>query len=270
MATIYRALATAVLALYAYVVFSGVGAGDGPETLAAHLRAGLLASVAGALVNSLPFAYFIGTRFWVKAFVRASRAPDSWNGRHDQWMKGRAYPFMYFAAFAPALMAITGGLGETGRIAGWWHPSVVTLGLACQLVALRLTPRAMSRNSALMDQLADEHQVPKPGTPQMEELLEEEERVALPPLFQLSRVLMLLSANAVILWLYLRFGTEGWRNAPLLPFAIPAAVLLTLGLGLNQRHDPNHPEPPARAWARAIAWGAALTATCVWLATTVI
>src|SRR5262245_62129751 len=97
MATILRALLTAVLVLYGWVIWTGAQAGQGTEALARHLRAGLFASLAAALVLSLPFAYFLGTGFWIKAFVRASRAGPEWEQRHKQWMQGRAYPWMYAA-----------------------------------------------------------------------------------------------------------------------------------------------------------------------------
>jgi len=255
MATIYRALSTAILVLYAYVVASGAAIGEQADGLAWHLQVGLIAAVAGCLVNSVPFAYFLGTGFWVKAFVRASRAGPEWVERHDQWMKGRAYPAMYLAAFFPAGVAITGGLVETGRIASFFHPVIVGMTIVTQLVVWVRTPQEMTRNSALMDELADKHTIPKPGTPSMEQLVEEEEKVALPPLFQLSRVLMLLGSNLVILWLYLRFGTESWRGAPLLPFGLGCAVLVAIGVGLNARFDPDSPLPSARAWTRAVAMG---------------
>ena len=105
MATIYRALATVVLLLFGYVIFTGVAAGDGTVALAWHLRVGLLASIGACLINSVPFAYFLGTGFWVKAFVRASRAGPEWVARHGLWMKGKAYPSMYLCAFFPAALA---------------------------------------------------------------------------------------------------------------------------------------------------------------------
>jgi hypothetical protein len=100
----------------------------------------------------------------------------------------------------------------------------------------------------------------------MDELIAEEEKVALPPLFQLSRVLMLFGANAVILWLYLRYGTESWRGAPFLPFGVAGVLLLTLGLGLNARHDPDAPVAPERAWTRAVCVGVAALLVVVGLA----
>jgi hypothetical protein len=255
MATIYRALATAILVLYAYVVATGVAIGEDPAALGWHLQVGLIAAIAGCLVNSVPFAYFLGTGFWVKAFVRASRAGPEWVERHDQWMKGKAYLSMYLAAFFPAGVAITGGLVETNRIASFFHPIMVGMAVVAQLMVWVRTPREMVRNSALMDELADKHQVPKPGTPSMEQLIEEEEQEALPPLFQLSRILMLVGSNLVILWSYLRFGTENWRGVSLLPFGLGCALLVAIGVGLNARFDPNTPLPSSRAWTRAFALG---------------
>jgi hypothetical protein len=172
-------------------------------------------------------------------------------------MKGRAYPWMYAAPFSAAGMAITGGLAETGRIATGWHLLFVVAASASALAALLLVPPVMRRNAALMDELADRHQVPRPGTPAMEALVEEESRAALPPLFQLSRVLMYGAAQLVIVWLYLRFGTEGWRQTPLWPFGAAFIALLTVGLGLHARFDPEHPRPAGAAWGRALTVGAA-------------
>jgi hypothetical protein len=62
-------------------------------------------------------------------------------------------------------------------------------------------------------------------------------------------------AQVMVVWLYLRFGTEGWRETSLAPFGIAFVVLLTLGLGLNARHDPHRPRPAAAAWSRALAVG---------------
>ena len=265
MATIYRALATAMLLIYGWAVVKGLSAGDDTAALATHVGTGLFAAVAGCLVNSVPFAYFLGTRFWVKAFVRASRAGDEWSARHDLWMKDRAYPVMYLVAFFPAGVAITGGLVDSGRIGGWWHFAFVLGAVGFQAAALLLTPRSMLRNSALMDELADTHHVPRPGTQEMDALIEHEEQDALPPLFQLSRVLLLAAANVMVLWLYLRFGTESWRGAPLLPFALGTCALAALGLGLNARFDPDHPASRAAAWSRALAVGVSGTLLSVWL-----
>ncbi len=265
MATIYRALACTVLVLYAYVVTTGMHAGDDGAALGLHLRTGLFASVTACLVNSIPFAYFLGTRFWVKAFARASNAGDVWNERHDGWMQGGAYPLMYLVAFFPAGAAIAGGLEDSGRIAAGWHFTLVLASIVTQLATVVTTPRAMQRNSALMDRLADEHSVPKPDTPEMQAYVEREAVDSLPPLFQLSRVLMWVGVNLVVIWLYLRFGTEGWRASPLLPFALGCTVLVAIGAGLNARFDPHHPAPPARSWVRALLTGMVGVALSLWM-----
>lgn len=263
MATILRALLTAVLILYGWVAWTGAHAGQDTASLALHLRAGLVASLGAALILSLPFAYFLGTGFWIKAFVRASHAGPEWEQRHRLWTKGRAYPWMYAAPFSAAGMAITGGLAETGRIAPLWHTLFVTAATVSAFAALLLVPPVMRRNAALMDELADRHQVPRPGTPAMDALVAEEAAVALPPLFQLSRVLMYGAVQLLVLWLYLRFGTEGWRQTPLWPFGAAFVALFTVGLALNARFDPEHPRPASAAWTRACMIGAACTATLV-------
>ena len=89
-------------------------------------------------------------------------------------------------------------------------------------------------------------------TPEHDALVERESRTALPPLFQLSRLLIYASAQVVIVWLYLRFGTDGWRDTPMLPFGATAVLLLSLGLGLNARHDPDHPRSPRVAWGWSV------------------
>lgn len=255
MATIYRALCTSVLLVWVYVIVTGLGAAEGQEALAWHLRVGLVGTIVLAFVQSLPFAYFLGSHFWVKTFADTARAGEQWTERHKLWMKGPAFKALAIAPVFTMAVAIAGSLVETGRIPHLIHPSLVLASVLAQLVCLRLVPEAMLRNSALMDELADTHQVPLPGTPEMEQLVEEEEAVALPPLFQLSRVAMLFGGQSVLLWLYLRFGTEGYRNAPALPFLLAACVLVSLGLGLNARYDPSSPRPPAQAWSRALAVG---------------
>lgn len=265
MATIYRAAACAVLVLYAFVVHTGMAAGESDELLGRHLRAGLLGSIVACLVNSIPFAYFLGTRFWVKAFVRASDAGDEWNTRHDLWMKDAAYPAMYLAAFFPAGAAITGGLAETGRIDLLWHTTLVVLSIVLQVAALFGTPRSMRRNSELMDTLAEQHSVPKPDTPEMASYVEREEAAALPPLFQLSRILMWVGLNLVVVWLYLRYGTETWRGSPLLPFALGCCLLVSIGVGLNARFDPARPASPAASWSRALLTGTVGVALALWM-----
>jgi hypothetical protein len=272
MATIFRALTTAVLLLFAYVVVTGLAmdgtarlapgalpAAVSPEdaALAWHLRVGLVTVIVAALVQSLPFAYFLGTGFWIQAFARASRAGPSWGERHKQWLKCRAYPVLYLAPLATAGTAITGSLVETSRIAPPWHVGFLVSAIVLAAAELFVVPREMKRNSALMDELADSHQVPLPDSPEAEALIEEESRAALPPLFQLSRILMYAGAQLFIIWLYLRFGTEGWRDTPMWPFGLAFVVLLTAGLGLNARHDPNRPRPPVVAWTRAALVGGA-------------
>jgi len=265
MATIYRALVTTVLILFGYAVLTGTSAGEAAEARAWHVSVGFVASVFAVLVQSVPFAYFLGTGFWVKAFVRASRAEEDWEARHGHWMKDRGYPCMYLAAFAPAATAITGMLVDTGRLGVFWHATSLWVAFLLQIVVLVLVPPMMKRNSALMDELADSHQVPRPGTPAMEELIEHEEATALPPLFQLSRLLLFAAFQILIIWLYLRFGTESFRDVPFLPYGLGTSICLTLGLGLNSRYDPDAPRSGPLAWSRALAIGAATTAVVVWL-----
>ena len=255
MATIYRALVTSILLVWGYVVFTGVDAGNGQEAIAWHLSAGLVAVLSTALVQSLPFAYFLGSHFWVKTFARTARAGDDWTERHKLWMKGPAFKALSIAPLFTMAVAIAGSMVETGRIAGWIHPTLVGIAIFSQLVCLYLVPEAMLRNAALMDELADNFQVPTPGTPEMAQLVEEEEAAALPPLFQLSRIAMLFGGQSVLLWFYLRFGTENFRGAPALPFMLAACLLVSIGLGLNARFDPTSPTPAGKAWGRAIAVG---------------
>ena len=94
----------------------------------------------------------------------------------------------------------------------------------------------------------------------------EEEAAAPPPLFQLSRLSMMFGGQSVLLWLYLRFGTESFRNVPALPFMLGACVLVSLGLGLNARYDPTSPRPAAQAWGRAAAVGLVSVSVVIGLA----
>ncbi|MCB9897331.1 MAG: hypothetical protein H6825_04950 [Planctomycetes bacterium] len=268
MATIYRALVTAVLLVWAYVILTGLAAGSGEEALAWHLRTGLVGSVVACLVHSVPFAYFLGTGFWVKAFVRASGADASWEERQKGWMtESRAYPALYLAPLLTLLVPIAGSALETRAWPWWIHPALVVCAALATLVNLFSVPGVMLRNSALMDELADTHRVPLPDTPEMDAYIEREERHALPPLFQLSRVALLFAFQLVVVWLYLRFGTEGWRGVPFLPFGLGACVLLTLGLGLNALYDPEHPARPGVAWGRAMALGVACLGLVLWIRT---
>jgi hypothetical protein len=262
MATIFRALMTAVLLLFAWAAWLGLHAADVSGS-AAHESAGLVAALVATLGQSVPFAYFLGTGFWIRAFARASRAGPEWEARHRGWIESRSYPLMYLPPAFTVAAAISGMLVGSGRAPLGVHLACVIGAVAATAVALVVVPRAMRRNSALMDELADRHQVPRPATPAYEQLVQEEEAKALPPLFQLSRLLLFFSVQLVLIWLYLRLGTESWRGAPLAPFAAPAVALLTLGLGLNAIHDPNKPATPARAWARALAVGGAAGALAV-------
>lgn len=256
MATIFQALMTASLLLYAWAGWAGLQAVD-TAGLAAHESAGLVTALVAALAQSVPFAYFLGTGFWIRAFARASRAGPDWEARHRQWMKGPAYKVLYLPPFLTLATALLGMAAGAGHLPGWPHALLVAATLAASVAALVLVPPAMRRNSALMDELAERHQVPRPATPAYERLVREEEQVALPPLFQLSRVILYLSAQLVVVWLYLRFGTEGWRDTPFAPFGAVAVVLLTLGVALNELSDPRQPAPAARAWRRALAFGGA-------------
>jgi hypothetical protein len=256
MATIFRALMTAALLLFGWAAWAGLHAAD-PAGAAAHERAGLVAAILATLGQSVPFAYFLGTGFWIRAFARASRAGPGWEHRHGEWRRSRGYPVMYLPPLFTVAAAITGMLVGSGHAPVWVHACCVIAAVASTAAALAIVPPAMARNSALMDELADRHEVPRPQTPAYESLLREEASVALPPLFQLSRVILYLSAQLLLVWLYLRLGTEGWRGAPFAPFGAAAVLLLTVGLGLNAIHDPHRPAPPARAWRRALAVGGA-------------
>jgi len=256
MATIFRALLTAALLLYAFAAVSGSRAGDAAAQ-ASHVSAGLVTTLVALLSQSVPFAYFLGTGFWIRAFARASHAGPAWEARHKAWMRGRMYPLLYLAPGLALAAAFSGMLAGAGHVPAWLHLVLVAGAVAALLASLVLVPREMLRNSALMDELAERHQVPRPQTPAYDRLVQEEEQKALPALFQLSRVILYAAAQLVVLWLYLRFGTEGWRTTPLAPFGAPAVVLLTLGLALNDMHDPQRPAPPARAWRKALAVGVA-------------
>jgi hypothetical protein len=251
MATIYRSLCLSVLLVWGYVIVTGFGAQTGTEALAWHLRVGLVGTILLAFVQSLPFAYFLGSHFWVKTFAETARAGADWTERHKLWMKGGAFKALSIAPMFTIAVAVAGSLVETGRLPHMVHPALVLGSILAQLACLTLVPAAMQRNAALMDELADTHQVPQPGTPEMDKLVEEEEAQALPPLFQLSRLFMLFGSQSVVLWLYLRFGTESYRNVTALPFMLAACVLVSVGLGLNARYDPISPRPPAQAWSRA-------------------
>lgn len=252
MHTIYRALVTAVLLVWGYVIATGLSAGESPEALETHLTTGLVGALFGALVQSLPFAYFLGTGFWVKAFVRASGADADWETRQKGWMKSRGYLLLYVPPVITLATAITGGMAETGRVPVGLHASLVLGAFVVQLAALFVVPQMMVRNSALMDELAETHSLPKPDTPELDEYIEREEANALPPLFQLSRVLMFFGIQPLLIWLYLRFGTEGLQGAPYLPFALFGCALFALGFGLNARHDPEQPATQAKAITRAM------------------
>jgi hypothetical protein len=63
------------------------------------------------------------------------------------------------------------------------------------------------------------------------------------------------AAQLLLVWLYLRFGTEGWRGTPLWPFAAAFVAMFTAGLGLNARFDPEHPRAAGAAWGRAVLIG---------------
>ncbi len=256
MATIFRALLTAVLVLYAFAAFGGARAG-GDAAVARHVSAGLVTTLVALAAQSVPFAYFLGTGFWIRAFARASRAGPDWEARHKAWMKGRAYPLLYLGPGTALAAAFSGMLAGSGHVPAWLHPALVAAAVAALLASLLVVPREMRRNAALMDELAAGHQVPRPDTPAHDRLVREEESLALPALFQLSRVILYAAAQVVVVWLYLRFGTEGWRGTPVLPFGAAAVLLLTLGLALNDMHDPQRPAPPARAWRKALAVGAA-------------
>jgi hypothetical protein len=266
MATIFRALMTAVLLLSGYVTWNGwqlsqallagtTGEASVEALRATHLRTGFVVSIVAALAQSVPFAYFLGTGFWVKAFARASRADDSWEQRQKRWLKSRAFVVMALAPLATVAAAVTGALTDGGSLAPLGHIGPGLLALVATLASLVVVPPEMQRNSALMDELAQRHQVPRPGSREADELIAFEETRALPPLFQLSRVMMFFGAQAIVIWLYLRFGTDGWRDTPLLPFGLGCLVLVTGGLALNGIHDPDKPRPAAQSWARALAVG---------------
>jgi hypothetical protein len=255
MATIYRALVTSLLLVWGYTLVTGRAAGAGSEALAWHLRVGLTATVLTAFVQSLPFAYFLGSHFWVKKFADTAGAGASWTERHKLWMKGPAFLALSFAPMLTMAAAISGGMVDAGWIAAGIHPTLVVGAVLSQFVCLALVPAAMQRNAALMDELADAHQVPTPGTPELDRLIEEEQSAALPPLFQLSRLAMFFGSQLILVWAYLRYGTEGYRNTPALPFLIAACLLVSIGLGMNARYDPSSPRPPAQAWGRALVVG---------------
>jgi len=265
MATTWRALLASVLLYLAYVVARtlGVGGEAGPGW---HQRHGLVGALVAALALSVPFAYFLGTGFWVKYFADSAGAGPDWERRHKQWMKDRGYPLMYGSALAVLAAGITGGLADTGRLAPAWHVAAVVVVLLLMTGALVLVPPMMRRNAALMDELAARHRVPEPGTDEAAALRARMDAESVPPLFQLGRILVYLGIQVLLVWLYLRFGTETWRDTPIAPFGVPAIALVTLGKHLHDRHHPESPRGPGGAWSGALLLGGASAALVLLLA----
>ena len=156
MATIFRALMTAVLLLDAWVIWNGwqasqaliagaTGVHSADALLAMHQRTGLVASIIAALAQSVPFAYFLGTGFWVKAFVRASRADGSWELRQKTWLRSRAFVVMSLAPVATVAAAITGAMTASGSLAPIGHAVPAALALIAALCSLVVIPPEMLR-----------------------------------------------------------------------------------------------------------------------------
>jgi hypothetical protein len=97
-----------------------------------HFLVGLLTVLAGVLVHSIVFTYFLGTGKWVREVARVYRLPD-WVHAQALKNKRRAFPFELVGM---SLFGFTAWFGAGTDARGW--PSLWHLALAATTFAFNL------------------------------------------------------------------------------------------------------------------------------------
>lgn len=258
MATAYRSLLIVLLLCYVAAALSAPRLLGFGAALGGHQTVALAVAIVGALIHSLPLSYFMGSGYWIKYHAESSGAGPEWKQRHSQWLRSRGYPVIYLAGLSIVATGVAGGLADTLRLAPHWHGLLALAAMAFCLLELLWVPPLMQRNRELLVELASTHKIPKPGTAAAEQLAVDHAAESVPPLIQCSRILIYGACNVLGLWFWLRFGTEGWRDVPLLPFGALFVGTLTVGLGIYWRHRPQGPRSAKSAWIMACATAAAL------------
>jgi hypothetical protein len=121
-----------VVSLALGLVAAGQGGGTGHTWHDIHFLLGLLTVLAGLLVHSIVFTYFLGTGKWVREVVRVYRLPD-WIEAQAVKNKRKAFPFELSGM---ALLGATAWLGAGTDTRGW--PSAYHLGAAALTLAFNL------------------------------------------------------------------------------------------------------------------------------------
>jgi hypothetical protein len=233
---LYTGLALWNLLLLSAAALLGVFAGEGgavdPQV---HRLVGFFATLFGLLVQSILVTHFIGTMKWIQQVGPTAGVDDTKRAR-TAWIRGRMFPTVMFAMLATVAAAILGGSARDG-LGLVLHGVVALAAFVLNVLALLWARQGIAANRARMqgfERLALDRQA-RGLVPQaeVESLRPESGRAG-------GKVLLFLSANVWVLWLYrrhiLRLRAEPWW-----PYALACALLALLGWSLLRRWQARDP-----------------------------
>lgn len=236
MIRLYRSLVATEVVVWILAAWAGVAAGRSAEHLGRHLDLALLATLFAAAVHTLPFFFLMGSFYWLKACVDRADADPAWLDRHKLWVRSPTLPALLGAALATLMVAVSGGLLGAGRAPAGLHTAVVLATLLVHVFAACCVPAQLRRISALVSEM-------RAWLPPAETLAARERdpqtRALDPTLDRPGRTLFILAPQPLLLWLYLRFGTDGLR-ASLWPFALLSAAIAVWALRTRRRAVREH------------------------------
>lgn len=221
MIRIYRALVASEVIVWALVAWTGATANGASTAVSRHVTLAVLAALLAALAHTMPFFFLMGSFYWLKACVDRAGADSTVLAEHKRWVASPALPALLGSALLTILVVVSGGLVQAGRVPPSAHISVVLTALALHVFAAWYLPKQMRRISALLSDM-------RAWLPPAEALRDLQRRrpelAADPTLGRPVRTLLLMAPQPLLLWLYLRFGTDA-APPPVWPFALAAIVL---------------------------------------------
>ncbi|RKY21303.1 MAG: hypothetical protein DRQ55_04790 [Planctomycetota bacterium] len=231
MIRLYRSLVATEVLLWIAVAWTGASAGHSGEAMALHLRLALLGTLFAAVVHTLPFFFLMGSFYWLKACVQQAEGDPAWLVRHKRWVASPALPSLLGAALATVALALSGGLLSEGRASAGTHAAVALAALLVHVYAAACVPPQMRRITALLGEV-------RACLPPADELIARSRspaaRAADPTFGRPLRSLLTLAPQPMLLWLYLRYGTDG-LGAPAWPFLLASLALVLWALRYRHR-----------------------------------
>jgi hypothetical protein len=130
-----------------------------PSPIQLHIALGSVSVLISRFGSTCILFYFIGTSLWLRDRSRELVRRDR-EGGQKLWalyesanrLKAAPFPFATFGLLLGLFAYILGGATQVGALPGWIHPTLATLLLLNNLLAMLFTFKGMKRNVAFLDQ----------------------------------------------------------------------------------------------------------------------